>query len=402
MAKLTKAQKSKLPPELQIILERFHHEPQLLMKLKQLLSLDAQKIMQHSINHSTFCDRFQVPDRLPNLILELYGLNAKELKVVMRKIGFDERHRQYDSTYYQVFCVSYLVGLDFDDENIRKLSLLMIAVRIWNGRKFKGFPKYCDPDIARYVLNYVLKGNHTLKKAGSAFEYIDGYNIPHVDKKYSPTIANNLDHDTEGLRKLIETEYSRFVQLFRSIKNAYYNTHREGKKEITSDKYGQQYGDGDMVESKESFSSNIERLIDKIEKNSMLKKNVLIKPDAIKMLKDKFNISEDGIRKINTWIEDDENDGELRYFYELVFTAMKLKGESDLCQYDAAALAYRVTSAKKDPNLLKAKEVLDHVLQEVLQNRYKTLGKASIYSLKHMVAFAFMIYAKSMLCKKIN
>jgi hypothetical protein len=401
MTKLNKIQRAKLPPELRVVLERFHHEPQLLMKLKQLLSIDAQKIMQDSINHSSFCDRFQTPQRLPNQLLELYGTTAKELKVAMRKIGFDERNDMYDSSYYQSFCVAYLIGLEFGDENIRKLALLMIAIRVWNGRKFKAFPKYCDPDIARYVLNYVLRGNHTLKKAGSAFEYIDGFNIPHIDKAYKDSIADNLNDDRKGLRKLIETEYSRFSQLFRSMRIAYYNTHAEGKKEITSDKYGQQYGDGDMVESKESFTSNIERIIDKIEKNSMLKKNVIIKPESVKLLKERFNISEDGIRKINNWIEDDENSDELRYFYELVFTAMKVRTETDICQFDVVTLAYKVTAAKKDKNLLKAKEVLDHVLKEVLSSRYNTLGKANIYRLKNMIAFAFMIYAKSMFCKKL-
>lgn len=401
MARLTDFQRKKLPPELRVVLERFHHEPQLLMKLKQYLSLAAQKIVQHSITHTTFCDAFQTPQKLPNELLKLYGLTSKELKIALRKVGFDERHHMYNNTYYQAFVTSFLIGLEFDDENIRKLSILMIAVRIWNGRKHKAFPTHCDPDIARYVMNYVLQGNHTYKKAGSAFDYIDSFNIPHIDSKYKDSIANNLDHDKEGLRKLIETEWVRFVQLFKSMRNHYYDTHKAGKKEVISDKYGRQYGDGDMIETKESFSGNIERLVDKIEKNAMLKRNVLMRPESMKIFKDKFNISQEGISKINTWIEDDDNKDELKYFFELVFTTLKPKTESDVCQYDIPALAYKVTSSKKDPNLIKAKEVIDHVLVEILGDKYKTLGTQSIYRLKPVVAYAFMIYAKLMLCKRL-
>jgi hypothetical protein len=246
----------------------------------------------------------------------------------------------------------------------------------------------------------VLQGNHTYKKAGSAFEYIDQFSIPHIDVKYSQSIANNLNHEREGLRKIIETIWSRYEQLFRSIRNAYYKTHQEGKKEIISDKYSQQYGNGDMVESKESFSGNIERLVDKIEKNAMLKKKALLKPEAQSILKEKFNVSTSGIEKLNKWIEDEDNHEEIRYFFELVFNNLKPRNESDICKYDVASLAPKVTSAKKDENLLKAKEILDHALSDILGNQYKTFGEQSKYRYKLIIAYALIIYAKSMLCKK--
>jgi len=399
--RLTDAQKRKLPPELRVVIERFNHDPRLLQQLKQLLSLAAQKIVQHSIHHETFCDAFQPPAKVPQELLKLYGMTAKELKIPMQKIGFFEGHGMYNSPYYQTFAVAYLIGLEFDDENIRKMAILMIAIRIWNGRKKKSFPTFCDPDVARYVMNYALPGNHTYKKAGSAFEYIDSFNVPAIDKKYAPTIANNLDSDKEGLRKLIETEWSRFVQLFRSMRNHYYKLQKEGKKEIVSNKYGNQFGDGDMVESKETFSGNIERLVDKIEKNAMIKRNVLMKPEALQIFKDKFNISRTGVQKMNDWIEDDDNKDELKYFFELVFTSLKPKTETDICQFDIPALAYKVTGAKKDQHLIKAKEIIGHILEEVLGERHRTLGKSSIDRYRPVIGFALMIYAKIMLCKKV-
>lgn len=401
MARLTEAQKRKLPPELRIVVNRFVHEPQLYTKLKNILGTAAQKVAQHSLNHATFCDPFLIPRSLPKELLKLYGVTEKELKQAMQKIGFVNVHRMYDNIYYQTLSIAYLIGLEFDDKNVRRLALLLITILIWNGRKMKSFPSFCDPDIARYVMNYELKGNHTLKKSnGSAFEYLDSYNIPAFDDKYSKTIPNNLDDPREGLRKLIESEYGRIKQLFDSMKKAYYKVHKEGKKEVTSDKYGQQYGEGDMVESKESFSGTIERLVDKIEKNSMIKKRVLMNQETQKHFKDRFNISSAGIEKMSRWIEDDDNQDEVRYFYELVFTSLKPKSETDICKYDVNTLAKSITSAKKDPNLLKAKEILDHMLLAILGDTYKSKGTQTIYLLKSIASYALITYAKLMLCKK--
>jgi len=400
MARLTDAQKQKLPVELRIVIERFVHDPHLLMQLKHTLAKDGQKIMQQSINHETFCNTFQVPDRLPNELLALYGMSERQLSDAMAKIGFI-LNDMYKRSYYQTLCVAYLIGLEFDDENIRKLAILLIVIRIWNGRKIKFFPRFCDPDIARYVLNYVLKGTHSIKKVGSVFEYLDRYLTPQIDFKYAPTIANNLDSHTEGLRKLIETNYSRIVQTFSSMARAYYKTQAEGKKEIISGQYQNQYGSGDTVEMHESFSGNIERLVDKIVKNAMLKKNILLTNDAKNIFKEKFNISDASIKKLNDWIDDNDNEEEIKYFFELLFTNLKTKDEADVCKYDLSVLANKVTTSKKDEQLKKAKEILDHALISILGGKYQTMGIQSQYRLRAIMSYALIIFAKIMLCKKL-
>lgn len=397
---MTDAQKSKLPEELRTVLERFHHDPQLLAKLRNVLRIASQEIAQRSLKHETFCDTFQPPYKLPPRLLQYYGLSEREMKIIMEKIGF-EKHRQYTSEYYQVFCISYLIGLEFNDENIRKMSILMIDIRLWNGRKMKFFPKFCDPDTARYVMNYVLKGNHTYKRYGSAFKYLDEHSIPAVDLKYHTSIANNLDSFTEGLRKLIETNHSRFRQLFNSIQKAYYKTYAEGKKEIISGLYKNQYDAGDMVEAKESFSSTVERLTDKIQKNAMLKRNVLMRPEAKQVFRDNFQLSDANIKKFNDWLEDDDNHEEIKYFFELVFTSFKPRDESDICKFDIEVLGLRITGAKKDQNLVKAKQVLDHMIMGILGNRYNSLTMSSLYRTKKIASYAIMTYAKILLCKKI-
>jgi hypothetical protein len=187
----------------------------------------------------------------------------------------------------------------------------------------------------------------------------------------------------------------------RSIKNAYYRIHKEGKKEIITGKYGQQYGEGEMVEQKESFSGTIERLVDKVEKNAMIKKNVLLKPDANKYMRDRFNLSDTGVKKFNDWIENEDNHEELRYFFELVLTVLKPKSEADICQYDSFDLGKKITSAKKDPHLIKAKEIIEHVIIDILGNQYNSHGKASLHRARQITSTALMTYLKLMLCKSV-
>ncbi len=124
-------------------------------------------------------------------------------------------------------------------------------------------------------------------------------------------------------------------------------------------------------------------------------------PESKKIMKDKFNISEPSLKKINDWFMDDDNTDELKYFYELAFNHIKPNNESDICKYEVPVLANNVTSAKKDKYLLKAKETLDHILSSMLgEDKFKALGTQSLYRLRAMVGFAAMINAKILLCKK--
>lgn len=396
---MTDLQKQKLPEELRTLLDRFHQEPILLNKVRSAMRIAAQHVAQKSMNQETFCDTFSPPYKLVDVLLGYFGMTEKELKASMVKVGFI-LNSMYTEIYYQVFCIVYLIGLEFSDENLRKMALLMIDIRLWNGRKMKFF-KYCDPDVARYTLSYVLRNHHTLKKMGTPFKYFDEFSIPAVDKKYSISIPNNLSHDKEGLMKLITTNFSRIQGIFFSMQKAYYKTYKEGKKEIVSGKYKNQYGEGDLVETRESFSGVIERLVDKLQKNAMLRKNILLNPDAKRIFYDKFMLSESKIRKFNDWLEDEDNHEEIKYFFEYVFTSFKPKDESDICKFDIEVLANRITGAKKDPDLLKAKEIINHMLISILGDKHKTLTPSSMHLARRLVAFTLMIYAKMLLCKKV-
>jgi len=214
-------------------------------------------------------------------------------------------------------------------------------------------------------------------------------------------IADNLDNPDKGLRQLIMAPQARIMQLFNSMAEAYYRIHKEGKKEIISDKYSQQYGNGDMVESRESFAGNVERLADKILKNGMLKNKVLLKPEAKEVFQQKWRYSPNGIQKLNDWLFDEDNQEEVKYFYELVFNALKIKDEGDFCKNSVDFLATQVTGAKKDPNLLKAKKILDHMVISLAGDRYNSLSTQSKYRTKNIAAYAFFIKAKLLLCKKL-
>ncbi len=398
--KLTPQQIKKLPPLIQTIVARFEHNPQLYMQLKRLIIETYQMVRQYSLSHDTFCDPFKTPKGLPKVLLNLYGVNEREFKQSLEKVGF-EKNDMYRDIYYQTLAIAYLIGLAKGDKALRQTSLFLIDIRLWNGRKAKRLPNFCDPDIARYVVNYELRKHHTFKKSGSALDYLVNYSVPAVDLKYAQTIADNLDSPKYGLVNLVMANYSRIRQLFSSMADAYYRIHKEGKKEVISGQYANQYGEGEMVEARESFAGNIERLVDKILKNGSLKRRVLLTPDSLKLFKDKWNLAQTSVQKMNDWLFDEDNQEEIKYFYELIFDNMKIKDEGDLCSYEPVALASKITSAKKDPNLLKAKEVIDHMLMSIMGKDYDKKGQQTLYRARAIGALAFIIKAKLLLCKKI-
>ncbi len=370
------------------------------MQLKNKMAQEFHSIHQHSMSQDTLCDKFKTPHGISKELLVMFGMNERELKQSMEKIGFVKQHRMYNNIYYQTLAVVYLIGLDKDDELIRKASILLMEIQIWNGRWIRRFPQYCDPDIMRYVINYSLKGNHTLKKSGTAYNYLANFSAPAIDLKYSKTIPSNLDSHTEGLRKLVDTAYSRIAQIFTSVAEHYYRLYKSGTKEIISGQYQNQYGEGDMVEARESFSGNIERIIDKMQKNAMLKRNILTAPASKKILKDKWNMGDAAIKKMNDWFEDDDNEEEIKYFFELVFTKLKPQNETDVCKFEVNKLSELVTGARKDPQLLKAKEILEHMIMAIAGDNYNRVGIQSKYKMRNFASYGFMIYAKTLLCKK--
>jgi len=397
--------RSNLSPTIIAILDKFKTDKQAYTLLKDgYLKLSAHKIMQDSMQHTSFCDYFPISKKLPDLLLKLYGLNERELVHEMEQFSLTGSI-VYTKSYYITLLMAYLIGLDNNDEEIRQFSLLLISVLIWNYYKLRFFPSICDPKVSQYVMNYELQGNHSFKGAGTPLNYIMKITLPALEAKYPKEIAGNPTERYAGLKRVITTIRSRYNQLFKNLASNYYKAIEKGKMESVHELHSTSYeNSGEMVEKKEHFNNIIDRLSDKIIKNGLLKNNILEKTPVKDILYKKFFLSNTVLQKIDKYLDADENKEDLKYYIELLLNGLKLKNEEDLCSLDMEVLANRITSSRKDEYFDKLKKFNASLAINILHLPNESAGHISTqnqYRYSKIMITSILLYIKFLNCKHV-
>ena len=397
--------RSKISPTIIAILDKFKTDKQAYALLKDgYLKLASHKIMQDSMQHTSFCDYFPISKKLPNLLLKLYGINERELKHEMEQFSLIGSI-VYTKDYYITLMMAYLIGLDNNDEELRQYSLLLMSVLIWNYYKLRYFPNVCDPKISQYVMNYELQGNHSFKNAGTPLNYIMKVTLPALENGYPRRIAKVPTDHYEGLKRVLTVIRPRFNQLFKNLAKNYYKAVESGKSESVHELRSTTYeNSGEMVEKKEHFNNIIERLSDKILKNGILKSKVIEKSPIKDMLYKKFFLSNQVIQKIDSYLDDDQNKEDLKYYIELVLNGLKLKSEEELCTINMEVLANRITSSRKDEYFNKLKKFNTSIAISVLHTPTENKNNISTqneYRYSKIMMIAVLNYFKFLNCKSI-
>lgn len=400
-----KLNRSKISPMIIAILDKFKSDKHAYALLKDgYLKLASHKVMQDSMQHTSFCDYFPVSKKLPDLLLKLYGLNERELKHEMEQFSLIGSI-VYTKDYYITLLMAYLIGLDNNDEELRQYALLLISILIWNYYKLRYFPNVCDPKTSQYVMNYELQGNHTFKSAGTPLNYIMKVTIPALENGYPERIAKDPTEHYEGLKRVITVIRPRFNQLFKNLAKNYYKAIESGKSESVHELRSKSYeNSGEMVEKKEHFNNIIERLSDKIIKNGILKSKVIEKSPIKDMLYKKFFLSNQVFQKIDKYLDDDQNQEDLKYYIELLLNGLKLKSEDELCTINMEVLANRITSSRKNEYYDKLKKFNTSIAISVLHASNEDKGHISTqneYRYSKIMITAILSYIKFLNCKSI-
>ena len=398
--KNVKLNRKDLSPRIVAILDKFSSDKIAYSTLKEgYLKLATHKLLQDSLKHDTFCDYFKVPRKLPTHLLKLYGINERELEHEFRQFHLKD-FKIYNDPYYLTLMMAYLIGLDRDDGELRQYAIALIAPLIWNYYKLTYFPKVCDAEIARYVINYELKNNSTFKKFGSPFNYIMNLTIPQLEAKYPQEIASNPLDEYAGLKRIITTLRSRFNQLLKLISQRYYLAYNEGKREGTSTLYKKSYTDSnEMIEKNEHFSNLTEKISDKILKIASLKKRVISTDPIRSLLYNKFYVGNQVLQKIDKYLDDEDNHDDLKYMIELLIAGIKPKSEEEICSMNIEVLANRISSSKKDEYFIKLKALVNGINTTLFEEQNKSTQ--SEYRNRKILLLSILAYVKLLHCKRI-
>jgi len=399
----TKAKIDDLPPKLKAIVKRAIEDDEYYIKIKKIIEMALSRLIKYASDHQSFCDYFNLSTEPHKLLLKVFGISESELRQEMAKINFDVRHRQLSDPYYQTLLLVYLIGLLKNDFVLRVSALILISARMWNGMVKKFFPRGCDPDIARYVQNYLIKNNSPYKRYGSPFAFITDYLAIRIDKTYSTYVMQNAADPKNGLKKIITSIQPSLQSLFQgTLTKHYYYAYEHGLKETSVSTHNNAYDSGgDMVETRETFKNLLDQMIDKFEKNMILANNVLLNSDTKAALKSKFALSDNAIKKLNEWFNDESNQEDLKMLAEYLIQGLHPNSEEEFCNYSIDTLINQIGNAKKNMYFLKIKEYRKLIAKAIFGPNIENMNSQTYYRILNIVNYSIVIYIKKLICKKI-
>ena len=402
---ITKGAKiDELPPKLKAIVKRAVEDEEYYIKIKMIIETAISRLIKYARDHQTFCNYFNLSVEPQKYLLKVFGISEHELKQEMAKINFDLRNRQISDTYYETLSLVYLIGLVKDDQMLRIPVLILISARLWNGMIKKFFPLGCDPDIAKYVQQYMIQNNSDYKKYGSPFAFIVNYLSKRIDQTFADYVRQNAADPKTGLIKIIKSIQPSLQSLFQgTLSKHYYIAYEQGLKETSVSIHGNAYDNGgDMIETRETFKNLVEQMIDKFEKNMILANNVLLSEDSKQLMKRKFALSENALRKINEWFEDEYNLDDLKMLTEYLIQGLHPKSEEDFCNYSVDVLAKQIGNSKKNTYFVKIKEYRKLIAKAIFGNDIEKANTQTYYRILNIINYAIIIYIKKLLCKRVR
>lgn len=181
--------------------------------LAQIVSAAYRQI---NISDEGYCFKFNLPIQTIHKLTNDLNLTEKEISDAFVKDWGSQLTIMHKDLYYQILLLLLYYSIKKDKQFLSVNSLMIILMKVWNGRKHTFF-KYCDKRVMHYVINNMTSNRHEVTKCSDPVNLLKEYFVPSILKKYGPEI----DENPEKLKRLFEQCYSRIYQLF--VQNPRYN-----------------------------------------------------------------------------------------------------------------------------------------------------------------------------------
>jgi len=391
-----------LPEKVKDVIVRADHDEEYLSYIKEIIETAALKLIEGSKNQETFCDYFRFPQKIDEKLFKIYGVSYNDLKREMQVMNFNEKNRGMSSPYIIAVSLAYAIGLYKNDEVLKRMSLLLILAFQWNKSIKAHFKVACNPNIARYVTQYMTKKNSEyIKNGGTPFNVIYQYYLINFYQKLDRYIRQDVAHPSTGLIKIATDAYAKLQAMVNRLARKYYEAHENGWEEVISDSHSSAYNNGEMVESRETFRNIIGQLLDKFNKNQMISSDIIMQRDVKEAIFRKFGISDKLFKMLNDYFNDDENHEDLSLGFEFLLNGLKPKDDEELCSINMASLLTVIGNAKKNEFYTKLKEFRGQIMEHVFDSKNQKYGTVTLARLNQLSLYALLLYYKKLTCNKI-
>jgi hypothetical protein len=390
----------KMPKEIEFVADKILKDKALYDEIKGILKALVTKLNNDSLSHSSFCDTLKTPgDGMTKKFLQIFGLNDRQMLDAFEQIGFHPDSRMYSNLYYQTLSLIYYIGVRANDDLLRHMAVTLIYVKLFNGRKYKWMPNGCQEEIGQYLLTNVFRESHTFKKYPNPFIAITTYFVPTLDNKYKEYVERDPAHPTEGIIAILKNGWVRMDQVFRGVKDHYYQAVQDGNRSAinsSSDSVG-----GKEVDQLEM--SKVEKLVTKVQKVLVTNSHKLT-PEDVKYLKETpYLVSDAFVSHVQLFLTNSENEDDIKNIYELMFSIIKVQDESSLCATPVVSTVTQLSSSKgSNAQVTKLKTYIDSLLSQMYKGIMKSGSQSQVLKLRKVIMLIMLLQGKKSFCPKAH
>lgn len=294
---------------------------------------------------------------------------------------------QSDS-YYQILLLLLYYGLKSGNRALVNNSLLLILIKMWNGRRQKFFP-FCNPATMKYVAQNMLSKKFHAAKYESPLQLIANHFVPTILKKYGTEIKNDL----AKLKVLFMQSYSRIYQIFSQqpkidvesgakkatggLAALYYKAHSEGATsrdiKVRADEEGEttfdQYGS----------SHNVDEIVNTTTDYIILNKQDSYPESFVSQMNRLTHVSNKVIANLAVDIHNPDYHDLIQDLLILILGRLNVREKSDICTTQFILdIKKKIISSKNNSESKKIAEIIDKFLEKLFKNRKLNFDRYSV------------------------
>jgi hypothetical protein len=327
----------------------------------------------------SWCILFLNQDKKVMKIYEILKYDPAKVKsIILGQFKIPDTAYMWGNPYYLILLLLIVYGLQTKNDIITENSLILILTKIWNGRLKHYFPKFCDPDVMRYVISNLSKRQH-FKKYKSPIELIINRMCPKLLDKYGQHIAvNPLE-----IKRLFDQSWNRMYEYFIQDKRLNLKT---GSKEVFGGivtKYNDAYKkglrlsvkkaqqDAEEIDSIEMYNSSEHNdIIENITNTIIMDITPKYDRKFIDFLMSQSNISNAAVSILTKSIHNINYYDQIREIIELIFSILKITDRYLICSPDFLSnnIKSKIISSKHTPLVMKLKLIADEIVKDIFEN----------------------------------
>lgn len=380
-----------LPEAFNWAIKKLDSNPEIVLKIRQLLSGVVTKLGQASVNFELFTQGVRPPQSLDQELMALIGIPADKLKRAATEVGFSIQNPMHMDTYYIVLLFLYYYGCRIDNKILRQLCLIMIFVKLYRGRIYKFWKNGSDETTVRYVISHKLRTTNIAKLYPNTFDAIISVWAPRLDTKYWETVNAHPAHPLRGMLSILIAGYTRLNQAYVGLSRHYYLAFNAGYKT------GSAKTDEEMVER--NSLTQVQLFSEAIYNNIVYTHNPVSDYDRL-YIRDTLKLSQIEISKFEDYIKAPEHADEVKQTLELFIQILKVESSQTISNMNIVMAASSITNARAKNLIAKLKDKIDNSIRIVYGNDILGASPAQVLKIRKCYVLLYLLKIKQTYSKK--